>query len=81
MIPDVRDKLGCYHWVYISLRFITQYGVDKREENLGVEPDTDEEEVLYYQIFLRGNTEEYMGQRPLYMLKTGMSIIQRRRRW
>ena len=23
MIPDVRDKLGCYHWVYISLRFIT----------------------------------------------------------
>ena len=22
MIPEVRDELGCYHWVYIYLHFI-----------------------------------------------------------
>ena len=22
MIPEVREELGCYHWIYISLHFI-----------------------------------------------------------
>ena len=37
MIPEVRDDLGCYHWVYISLYFIKEYGVDNREKRLGLE--------------------------------------------
>ena len=43
MIPEVREELGCYHWVYISLHFIKEDEVDKREEQIGVEPDFDEE--------------------------------------
>ena len=27
MIPEVREDLGCYHWVYISLHFINEDGV------------------------------------------------------
>ena len=45
MIPEVREELGCYHWVYISLNFINEYGSDKREDKVGVETDTDEEDV------------------------------------
>ena len=45
MIPGVCDELGCYHWVYISLHLITEYGVEKREDQLGVETDPDEEEI------------------------------------
>ena len=45
MIPDVREELGWYHWIYISLHFIKEDGVDKREEQVGVEPDSDEEEI------------------------------------
>ena len=41
MIPELREELGCYHWVYISLHFIKEDGVDKREEKVGVETDND----------------------------------------
>ena len=47
MIPEVGEELGCYHWVYISLLFIKEYGVDKREQQVGVELDHDEEEIEY----------------------------------
>ena len=30
MIPEVREELGCYRWVYIYLNSIKEYGVDKR---------------------------------------------------
>ena len=45
MIPEERDELGCYHWVYISLHFVKEDGVDKREEKGGAGPDSDEEEI------------------------------------
>ena len=45
MIPEVRDELGCYHWVYISLHFIKEDGADKRGEQVGVELNPDEEEI------------------------------------
>ena len=32
MIPEVGEEMGCYHWVYISIHFIKEDGVDKREE-------------------------------------------------
>ena len=43
MIPEVLEELGCYHWFYIYLHLIKDDGVDKREEQVGVEPDPDEE--------------------------------------
>ena len=45
MIPDVLEEFSCYRWVYISLHFIKENGVDRREEQVGVETDTDEEEI------------------------------------
>ena len=36
MIPEVREELVCHHWVYISLHFINEDGVDNREEQVGV---------------------------------------------
>ena len=45
MVSELRKELGCYHWVYISLHFIKEYGLDKREEQVGTEPDPDEEEI------------------------------------
>ena len=45
MIPEVREQLCCYHWVYISLYFIEEDGLDKREEKVGVEPYLDEEDT------------------------------------
>ena len=45
MIPEVREELGFYHWVYISLNFIKEDGVDKSEEQVGVEPDPDEKQI------------------------------------
>ena len=45
IIPDVREELGCYHWVYIYLHFIKEYGVYKRDEHICADPDTDEEEI------------------------------------
>ena len=45
MIPEVSEELGCYYWVYIYLNFIKENGVDKKEDQVGVEPDTDEEEI------------------------------------
>ena len=37
--------MGCYRWVYISLHFIKEDEVDKREEKVGVGPDTNEEDL------------------------------------
>ena len=45
IIPDVREELGCYHWVNISLYFIMENGVYKREEQLGVDTDPDAEGI------------------------------------
>ena len=45
IIPEVREELGCYHWFYIYLHFIKDYGVDKRGEKVGVDTDPDEEEI------------------------------------
>ena len=45
MIHEVREELGLYHWFYISLHFIKEDGAGKREERVGVKPDTDEEEI------------------------------------
>ena len=30
MITEIREELGCYRWVYISIHFIKGDGVDKR---------------------------------------------------
>ena len=30
MIPEVCEELGCYHWVYMSINFIKEDGIDKR---------------------------------------------------
>ena len=30
MIPEVREELGCYHWVFIYLHFIKEDGVYNR---------------------------------------------------
>ena len=45
IIPEVSEDLGCYRWVYISLNFIKEDGVDKREYQVGMVPDSDEEEI------------------------------------
>ena len=45
MIPEVRGYLGCYHWVYIYLNFIKYDGVHKRQDQLGLDPDPDEEQI------------------------------------
>ena len=45
MIPEVREELVWYHWVYIYLNFIKKDGVYTREEQVGVEPYPDEEEI------------------------------------
>ena len=47
MIPEVREELGCYHLVYNYLNFIKQCGVDNREQQVGVEPDSDEVVIKY----------------------------------
>ena len=45
IIPEVREELGCYHWVYISLYFIKDDGVYKRNYQIFVETDPDEEDI------------------------------------
>ena len=47
MIPEVREELGCFHWVYIYIYFIKEDVVDKREEKVGVETYTDDEGIKY----------------------------------
>ena len=37
MIPEVREELCCYHWVYIYLNFIKNDALEKREEKVVVE--------------------------------------------
>ena len=43
MIPEVCEELVCYRWVYISLHLIKESGVDKREDQVGFNPDPDED--------------------------------------
>ena len=45
MIPEVGEELGCYHWVYIYLHFIKEDGLDKREEQVCIDPDHDKEDI------------------------------------
>ena len=42
IIPEVREELGCYHWVYIDLNFIKEGGVDNREDQVGMVPNPDQ---------------------------------------
>ena len=37
MIPEVREELCCYHWVYIYPNFIKNDALEKREEKVVVE--------------------------------------------
>ena len=30
MITEVREELVCYHWIYISIHFIKEDGIDMR---------------------------------------------------
>ena len=43
MIPEVCEELDCYHWFYITLNFIKEDVLYKREEQVGVETDPDED--------------------------------------
>ena len=45
MIPEVREEFGCYHWVYIHLHFIKQDGLYKKEDQVSVYPEPDEEDI------------------------------------
>ena len=45
IIPKVREELGCYHWVCISLHFIKEDRLDKREYQVGVDPGPDEKDI------------------------------------
>ena len=45
MITGVGEELGCYHWFYIYINFIQEYGLDNREEQVGMEPDPDEDDI------------------------------------
>ena len=49
--------MGCYHWVYIYLHFIKGDGVEKRDDKVGVNPDTYEEEIE--DVFLNDNRERH----------------------
>ena len=55
MIPEVREELGFYHWVYISLHFIKQYWVYKSQQQVVVELYTDEVEI--YAVVLNDERE------------------------
>ena len=45
VIPEVVEELGCYHLVYVSQHFIMEDWVDKRGDQLGIDPDPDEEDI------------------------------------
>ena len=91
MIPELREELGCYHWVFIYLNFIKDDGVYNMEEQVGVEIDPDEDDIKdvfldderdrHWAWFLRKTMEGWMGKMPFYMLRSRMSTIQRRRCW
>ena len=91
MIPEVRWELGCYHWVYISLHFIKEYGVDNKKDEVGNNPDPYEEDLrIWYSKmresaigawFLMKQIEGWMGRWPFYMLISEMYTIRRRMRW
>ena len=57
MIPEIGEELGCYHSVSVSWNFIKEYGVDKREEKLVVDPDSDEEDIK--DVFLNYGRERH----------------------
>ena len=71
MVPEVHEELGCYHWVYVSLHFIKQDGVDNREDHVGVELDPDEENIddvfinddreLHWCMVSRTTMDRWMG--------------------
>ena len=79
IIPQVREQLGSYHWVYIPLRFIKYYGVDKREEQVGVQPYPGEEEIknvvlndyreCHWRIFFQYNSGGVYGTKSLLHAK------------
>ena len=45
MIPEVVEELDCHHYVPVSQNFIMEDGVDKRQDQLGVNLDPDEEYI------------------------------------
>ena len=45
IIPEVCDELGFYHWACIYLHFIKEDGIYRREQQVGVEPDPDNEDI------------------------------------
>ena len=45
MIPGVREELGCYHQFYISLHFIKEDGLDKRQDQVGINTYPNEEDI------------------------------------
>ena len=55
MIPEVREELGFYHWVYISLHVIKQYWVYKSDQQVVVELYTDEVDI--YAVVLNDERE------------------------
>ena len=57
MIPEVREEFGSYHWVYISLHFIKEDGVEKREEQLGVKTYPDQGDIK--EVFLDDERERH----------------------
>ena len=65
MIPEVHEDLGCYHWVYISLHFIEENEVNKKEDQVGLESDPDKEEIE--DLFLHDEIERhwrmFLGQK------------------
>ena len=73
----------------MSLHFIKEDEVENREEEIGVDPDPDEENIKNVVLgderertwFLRKTMEGWMGQSHFYMLISEMSTIKRRSRW
>ena len=57
MIPEIREELGCYHWVHIYLHFIKQDELYNREDQVDVEPDPDEDYIKY--VFLNDEIERH----------------------
>ena len=66
MIPEVREELGCYHLFFIYLNFIKEDGVYNIEEQVGVDPDPDEDEIK--DVFLDDERERHWA----WFLRTTM---------
>ena len=91
MIPDIGQKLGCYHLVYVSQHFIKEYGLNTREEQVIVNPDPDQEEIKDVVLddekfaigawFLKTTMERWMGRSIFYIQEGGMYKNWTGRRW